>query len=74
MNTAKKTRLAFPFHRQLFEYLRSIAKAPLSTGQRAACHRIMLRWVWRHRRALWTDYDWSLRVMLGPFVRRLRPS
>ncbi|MGH0036614.1 MAG: glycosyltransferase family 2 protein [Myxococcota bacterium] len=74
MNTQQKTRLAFPFHRQLFEYLRSIAKVPLRSDQRRACHRIMLDWAWRHRRSLWTDYDWSLRVMLGPLVRRLRPG
>jgi glycosyltransferase involved in cell wall biosynthesis len=72
MNPSKKTRLAFPFHRQFFEYLRSIAKAPLSTGQRAACFGIMMRWIGWHKDKLWSDYNWSMRVLLRPVIQLIR--
>lgn len=72
MNSSKKTRLAFPYHRQLFEYLFTIVKVRLTARQRLACGGIMLRWIRNHRNELWSDYEWTLRVVLGPIIRRLR--
>jgi glycosyltransferase involved in cell wall biosynthesis len=68
----KRTSLTMPYHRQLFEYLRSVARVKLSLRQRLACLAILGRWTVQNRAQLRSDYDWCLRVVLGPVVRRLR--
>jgi len=72
IDPTRSRRLSFPYHRQLVEYLRSISKAPITLGQKAACCGIMFGWCIQHRKLLWSDYEWSLRAVLGPAFRRLR--
>lgn len=72
MNPDQRTRLAFPYHRQALEYLRSIARVPLAPRQRLALLGILGRWTRQHRNLLRADFEWSVRIVLGPLVRRLR--
>lgn len=74
INPGKRTPLAFPYHRQLFEYLRSIAKVRLPINQKLACLGIMGSWIVQNRVLLVSDYKWCARVLLGPAVRKLRSA
>lgn len=45
---AHRGRLSFPTWRRLAEYARAIRRAPLSLGDRAACLRVLARWLAGH--------------------------
>ncbi len=72
IDPSKRTTLSLPYHRQLWEYVRSIFKVDLPLRQKIECMRVMAGWVGEHRRLLWSDYVWCVRVLLRPAVHRLR--
>ncbi len=60
----KPRKLVFPYFRQFREYLRCIARSPLSGKERLGCYLQMLAWLKENRRRLGNDLKFVLRQVV----------
>jgi glycosyltransferase involved in cell wall biosynthesis len=63
----RRNRLAFPYFRQLGEYLAAIYRAPLPWSERLRCYFEMTRWVRSYWRSLLHDLRYAASQAVKPF-------
>ncbi len=67
-------KFVWPFHRQMFEYGKVIARAPVSWRDKVRCIGVMGGWVRDNARALFNDYRVVMTRLFGPTWHRLKGS
>ena len=63
------SRISFPYGRQVFEYFRSIQRAPLSWQERMQCYIGLLNWQIAHRNLLLQDWIYNAKQIVRPLAK-----
>ena len=64
-------RIVVPHGRQLWEYIRTIGRVPLSRRERLRCYGALIWWARTYRGRISHDLDFALRQLLRPLARSL---
>ena len=57
-------KVVFPYWVQLFDYLKTIRRVPISTREELRCHLFMVKWLWLKKVQLIKDLAVALRMLL----------